>query len=482
MDELFCYYSNGGDCLLLLNSSIIHLNEVMLSRCINYRDPEAICRRNAFKKKKNTLYVRLPKALAIAGVVLIILGIITVLSPTAQEIWESESKLLLSGTDSIYAEGKREWLLMYPFLRPKDVRNLVVRGYVEEKLRRPFDLELANSKVYVEATNVSGRHEFEFSPTPEELEEGLKLRVLNNRATIEVVEDFIVETLTVYSFSDSDYLSRTPLLIPPKQVPVEITGIAEGTVGYAFNLYVLDERNYERWKAKVSFEAYYEGRNASSYEFTFTVPAEKCTEYVYFVVERLPVIELKEEILIDETLTIYRWMKYSYWFVRPLYRLPAKNGVVVKGTAEEAKGHLFNLYFLDETNFERYKAGLTYKLYWEGKRRSSYKFEFTIPLEKATEYLYCVVERVMPGVKLDVYISATKTWYEDIRPRLSVMIDTKKSYTKPIDITVRYHVEASWEERTYAHVLAGLFAGATLVGLGFLLLIASAIVKYVFKR
>ncbi|RLF00137.1 MAG: hypothetical protein DRJ59_07425 [Thermoprotei archaeon] len=426
--------------------------------------------------------MRLPKILVIAGLIFIAIGAIVALVPITQEVWEPKSKVLVDKATTVYAGAEHTWPLTYLFLRPENVRDLVVRGYVEEKKGRPFDLKIENGKVYVEATNVSGRHEFEFSPTPEELEEGLKLRVLNNRATIEVVEDFIVETLTVYSFSDSSYLLRAPLLKPPKSVPVEITGTAEGARGYSFNLYVLDERNYERWEAKVPFEAYYEGRNASSYEFTFTVPAEKCTKYVYFVVERLPVIELKKETLIDETLTIYRWMKYSYWFVRPLYKSPAKNGIVVKGTAEEAKGHLFNLYFLDETNFERYKAGLTYKSYWEGKRRSSYKFEFTIPLEKATEYLYYVVERVMPGVKLNVYISATKSWYEDIRPRLSVMIDTKKSYTKPIDITVRYHVEASWEERTYAHVLAGLFAGAILVGLGFILLIASAIAKYVFKR
>ena len=55
--------------------------------------------------------------------------------------------------------------------------------------------------------------------------------------------------------------------------------------------------------------------------------------------------------------------------------------MVIKGTAEEAKGHLFNLYFLDETNLERYIADLTFDPYCEGKRRSSYKFEFTIPLE-----------------------------------------------------------------------------------------------------
>ena len=426
--------------------------------------------------------MRLPKILVIMGLIFITIGAIVALVPIIQEVWEPRSKVLVDKTATVYAGDEHTLPLTYSFLRPEDVRDLVVRGYVEEVEGRPFDLEITNAKTYVKAENVPGRHEFKFSLAPEELTKGLTMRIVNVRATAHFTENFVVGTVDVLPFIGAHPIRSIPLFMPLRKVPVEINGTAKEVKGYAFNLYVLDKENYERWMAMATFKAYYEGRNASSYEFTFTVPAEKCTEWIYFVVERAPIIELKKDILIDETLTLYWWMEYWYWSVHPLYEPPAKDGVVIKGTAEEAKGHLFNLYFLDETNLERYIADLTFDPYCEGKRRSSYKFEFTIPLEKATEPLYCVIERVTPGVKLNVHISATKTWYEDIRPRLSVMIDTKKSYTKPIDITVRYHVEASWEERTYVHVLAGLFAGATLVGLGFILLIASAIVKYVFKR
>jgi len=302
--------------------------------------------------------MRLAKAVALAGLALVVLGIIMALLPATQEVWEKESEILAEGKAKVYTWGEDYTVLLtYPLLMsPEDYRNLVVRGRVEEASGRPFDLII---EPYVRAENVSS-YEFEFSPEPQEVREGLKMLIVN-RAMERVTEDFLVETVT-----------------------------------------------------------------------------------------------------------LYEWMKSHWWFVAPLPPLATEVLVYVSGTATESGGHAFNLYFLDKENFEKWKAGLPFDAYFKGTGSSSYTFSFTVPPEKSTKEVYYVVERVgepKPGA-----------------PELRVFISSKKTYEKPVDIEVSYRVEMSWEERSYAPVLGGLVLGGGLLLLGIVLLIAAAILRFVFKR
>jgi hypothetical protein len=52
---------------------------------------------------------------------------------------------------------------------------------------------------------------------------------------------------------------------------------------------------------------------------------------------------------------------------------------------------------------------------------------------------------------------------------------------KPVDISVQYDITVTWEERSYSQVLGGLFLGGGLIALGGILMIAAAVVKYVFR-
>ncbi|GEM_PF-3517954 len=300
--------------------------------------------------------MKLAKAVALVGLVLIALGVALGIALIGQEVWEQKSEILASGKVKVYASiGEWTVTLTYPLLMsPKNYRNLVVRGYVEEVSGRPFDLTI---EPYVIVRGVS-RYEFKFSPKPDEVRKGLTMTIAN-KAKEKATEDFVVETVVVYGLSKSHWWFKVPLL---------------------------------------------------------------------------------------------------------------KRGILVRvnGTATETSGHPFNLYFLGKENFERWRAGLPFDAYFAGTGRSSYIFGFAIPPEKSNEVVYYVVERVgESGLKA---------------PELRVFIDSEKTYEKPVDIEVRYRVEMSWEERSYAHVLVGLVLGGGLAFLGALLLVAAALLRFVFKK
>ena len=427
-------------------------------------------------------FMKLSKVLTITGLTLIIVGAIIIFIPITQELWVSKSDILVSKTVSLPPMWKKELLLTYPFSsEPENYKDLVVKGYVESVDGLPFNLVIGNAKTYVTAKKVI-KYEFVFSPTPTELKKGLKLKLLNVAST-QVTEDFITEAITISEWEYYDYTFATPLFLPPKEVPVRIEGRASESEGYKFNIYIVDKKNFERLIAGVPFRAYYVGKNASSYKFKFTVPASKCSESLYFVVVRVPILELKTEKLLKTTVIVYTWMDYDYWFTMPLWEPPAKGDVIVEGKAEESKGIPFNLYFLDEENFERFRAGLPFKAYWKGEGKSSYTFRFTIPAEKSTESLYYVVERATDSTEeLKVHISAIEKHYEEVMPKLSIMLETTKSYSKPIGIDVRVYAEASWKEKTYTHVLDNLPVGGAITVFGILLLIGAVTSKYVFSQ
>jgi len=48
-------------------------------------------------------------------------------------------------------------------------------------------------------------------------------------------------------------------------------------------------------------------------------------------------------------------------------------------------------------------------------------------------------------------------------------------------ISMEYSIKISWSERSYAQVLGGLVLGMLLGGLGFILVVVSAVMRFAFK-
>jgi len=293
--------------------------------------------------------MRIAKFTAVLGVIFIMFGVLFAVSPATQENWRTKSMVLADDTVEIYTFfNKHTVILTYPFLKSsKDYRNIVVKGSIEGT--GAFDLTIGQ---YVNIENAT-EYEFSFSPRPSEIFNGIKM-VIVNRAMNKTIEDFIIDTVTLYSFMKSYYWFKTPLPIPARKVPVEVVGTAESK--YKFNIYFMDHENFERWKAGLLFKAYFVGAEKSSYNFSFTVPAEKCDKELYYIIER------------------------------------------------------------------------------SGPTGSN-------------------------------------------APTIKVFICSKIAYLKPVDIKVHYHVEMTWEEKSYAHIFAGLALGAFFIILGMVLLIVALILK-----
>jgi len=117
-----------------------------------------------------------PKILAIIGLVLLILGVMFFFFPATQEVWKEKSHVLLSETIDVSSIIGCSRMLTYLFLDPEDVRNLKITGYVEKVTGNNFSFQITDGKVYVEADNVM-RYDFDFIVEPEELTDGLWLKI-----------------------------------------------------------------------------------------------------------------------------------------------------------------------------------------------------------------------------------------------------------------------------------------------------------------
>jgi len=124
----------------------------------------------------------LTKTIAIIGILLLALGTLFAFAPASREIWEPKSALLASETEDISLIGSSK-LITYFFLFPEHVRNLKIRGYVKLVDGEPFSFEITNGEVYVKADKVSERS-FEFSVEPEDLRDGLWLKMSPAKAKV----------------------------------------------------------------------------------------------------------------------------------------------------------------------------------------------------------------------------------------------------------------------------------------------------------
>jgi len=245
---------------------------------------------------------------------------------------------------------------------------------------------------------------------------------------------------------------------------LEVNGTVKELKGRTFDFYVFNKVNYERWKAEASYETYFQAENTSSCVFSFAATREDLSAGLRFVALNIYAKELAQEPWIDNMFTIYEWMDYYYMpYIYPyvnMEQLP----ILVEGSAEELAGGKFNLIILDDENYDLWRAGQSYNAFYEARETTACSFSFHLTPEQVKGSIYPVVERVEQGANLNVKLLANI------------------SYMKPIDISVQYDVTVTWEEKSYSQVLGGLLLGGGLLVLGVILMIASAVVKYVFKK
>jgi len=70
---------------------------------------------------------------------------------------------------------------------------------------------------------------------------------------------------------------------------------------------------------------------------------------------------------------------------------------------------------------------------------------------------------------------------EDVASALHLVAVNKNPVLGP-SISIEYSIKISWSERSYATALGGLVLGMILGGLGFLLIVVSAVMRFVFKQ
>jgi len=241
-------------------------------------------------------------------------------------------------------------------------------------------------------------------------------------------EKLVQEVATVYPQSDYWPLALAPWYIPEGAYDVLVNGTVNELKNRSFDFYSFNKLNYERWKANASYQTYVNAKNVTTYSFSFSPTRQDVVEGLRLVVSNIYAQEVKNQSLVDTTVTIYQFMPHSSWFSIPPFMMGYSAELTVRGTAKEIHNYRFNLYVFDSKNYNLYNTNRTYVAFYEAKNRDTYSFSFTIPREKSAEPLYFIVERVEPNVRLDIDLSASGSWLA------------------PATLSVEYDVTISWKE------------------------------------
>ncbi|MEZ0345243.1 MAG: hypothetical protein ABWK01_01660 [Infirmifilum sp.] len=252
-------------------------------------------------------------AVALAGLLLAILAVALLLHPGAPgpresrgatpqppAKWESRHAVLASGVLELAGNESSSIPLTYTLpADPERYRNVVVKGRVE-----------ANGTVdvaihpYLRADYVSSL-DFNFTPTPRELREGLALTITNKAVKL-AEEPLIVQTLrlpphTAYRCypGPNQCTPETPQARLPQQGPMApamlwVTGRVEEAEGRPFNIYLRDNKG----------KTYFACTGNSTYLVEFTIPALSYGQ-VYLLVE--PASPEQPELEVRLNLASLRW-------------------------------------------------------------------------------------------------------------------------------------------------------------------------------
>lgn len=270
----------------------------------------------------------------------------------------------------------------------------------------------------------------------------------------------VKEVASVHPQSDYYPLALAPY-IPQESRNLVVNGTVIELKGRTFDFYIFNRVNYESWKAEAPYEAYLQAENVSSHSFSSSATREDVSEGLRFVVMNIYAKEHVDELWFEKIFTVHEFRDYYYMpYIYPRINMK-KLDMIINGTAEELTGQKFNLIVLDDENCDLWKAGQPYDALYEVREVTACSFSFPLTPDRVKEGICPIVERVEPGTKVNVRISAYM------------------SYMKPTEISVRYDVAVAWEEKSYAHVLGGLLLGGGLLVLGVIFMIAAAVVKYV---
>jgi hypothetical protein len=157
----------------------------------------------------------------------------------------------------------------------------------------------------------------------------------------------------------------------------------------------------------------------------------------------------KEQPLVEQVLTIP-----GGWYQFPLQDIAVipegSRSIIVSGTVRELNGKTFDLYIFNKRNYELWVANASYQAIVQARGVSSYAVGFSPTRDDVLNALYFVAVNKNPLLGPSV--------------------------------SVEYSIKISWDERSYNAVLGGLVVGGFLGGLGFLLIIVSAVMAFIFGR
>lgn len=119
--------------------------------------------------------------------------------------------------------------------------------------------------------------------------------------------------------------------------------------------------------------------------------------------------------LVEEILRVETHLKYDEcWGAVPPF-FGEENDFVITGSAVEQSSppKPFNFYVFDRVNFDLWRAGSSYRAYYEDKGKTSASFSFSIASkENLPDVIYFVVEEHDPRVEPTVLVNSTIRWTE----------------------------------------------------------------------
>lgn len=183
-----------------------------------------------------------------------------------------------------------------------------------------------------------------------------------------------------------------------------------------FNLYAFDSVNFDLWKARESYTAYYEAQRKTSVSFSFSIASEdEVPDTFYFVIEEYSEGETPE-VHVNATISwVQKNSKYDYTYGYYSSGLSAHLGektkdFMLEGTATEAENKKFNFYIMNSTNYDSWFDGEAYSAYYEAKDVSAITFSVPLTEDEATSSIYFVVENPNSNIDAIVNLSATIIW------------------------------------------------------------------------
>lgn len=121
------------------------------------------------------------------------------------------------------------------------------------------------------------------------------------------------------------------------------------------------------------------------------------------------------EKLVEKVLRVETSLKYeACWGATPPFSGEERGFVITVNAVEQSSPQKpFNFFVFDRVNFDLWKAGLSYKAYFEEKGKTSVNINFSIALkENLPDAIYFVVEEHEPGVEPTVFVDSTISWIE----------------------------------------------------------------------